>query len=217
MVSDTQHHWDVVYARRAANELSWFEGFPSRSLDLITAARLDPGSAVIDVGGGASTLVDELLARDFTDLTVLDVSEKVLAKVGARLGVRRPLVTLIRQDVTKFQPTRPYALWHDRAVFHFLTSGADRERYRNALIGATKAGSHVIIATFGPEGPTRCSGLDTRRYDATTLAAELGSDFDLRNFLIDTHPTPAGVQQQFLYTHFVRRQGQAAFQYRPGS
>jgi SAM-dependent methyltransferase len=205
MVSDTQHHWDVVYGRRAANELSWFEGCPTRSLDMITAARLDSRSAVIDVGGGASTLVDELLERGFTDLTLLDVSEDVLAKVDARLGDQRRLVALLQEDITAFQPARKYALWHDRAVFHFLTSGTDRERYRNALLGATKPGSHVIIATFGPEGPTRCSGLDTRRYDATTLAAELGSDFDLRNFSIDFHPTPAGVQQQFLYTHFLRR------------
>jgi hypothetical protein len=205
MVSDKQHHWDVVYGRRAANELSWFEGCPTRSLDMITATSLDSRAAVIDIGGGASTLVDELLTRGFADLTVLDVSEEVLAKVGARLGDRRRFVTLLQEDITTFQPARKYALWHDRAVFHFLTSGADRERYRNALLGATQPGSHVIIATFGPEGPTRCSGLDTRRYDAATLAAELGSDFALRSSSIDFHPTPAGVQQQFLYTHFVRR------------
>jgi hypothetical protein len=205
MVSDTQHHWDVVYGRRAANELSWFEGYPSHSLDLITTARLDSRSAVIDVGGGASTLVDELLTRGILDLTVLDVSAAVLAKVSERLGEQRRHVTLVHQDITSFQPARKYALWHDRAVFHFLTSGADRDRYRNALVGATQSGSHVIIATFGPEGPTRCSGLDTRRYDATSLAAEVGSYFELRNSLIDIHPTPAGVQQQFLYAYFVRR------------
>jgi hypothetical protein len=150
-------------------------------------------------------LVDELLARDFTDLTVLDVSEEVLCKVSARLGDRRRHVSLIHQDITSFRPIRTYALWHDRAVFHFLTNGADRERYRNALLGATKSGSHVIIATFGPQGPTRCSGLDTCRYDATALAAEMGIDFELMSSLLDIHPTPAGVQQQFLYAHFVRR------------
>jgi hypothetical protein len=172
---------------------------------MIGAAGVDRTAAVIDVGGGASTLVDELLTRGFTDLTVLDISEEVPAKVSTRLGARRRDVTLMRQDVTTFRPIHPYALWHDRAVFHFLTSEADRERYRSALLGATRPGSHVIIATFGPEGPTRCSGLDTRRYDVTALAAEVGSDFEPSNSLLDIHPTPAGPQQQFLYARFVRR------------
>jgi 16S rRNA A1518/A1519 N6-dimethyltransferase RsmA/KsgA/DIM1 with predicted DNA glycosylase/AP lyase activity len=111
VITETQHHWDIVYGRRAANELIWFEGSPSRSLNLITAMSLDPGSPVFDVGGGASTLVDELLARAFTELTVLDVPEKVLAKVGARLGEQRRFVTLMQKDVTTFQPARQCALW----------------------------------------------------------------------------------------------------------
>jgi len=203
-IPDATSHWNLAYQGRGATGVSWHREHLEVSLELLKRAGLNPDSAVIDIGGGASTLVDELLTRGFADLTVLDVSEEVLAKVGARLGDRRRFVTLLQEDITTFQPARKYALWHDRAVFHFLTSGADRERYRNALLGATQPGSHVIIATFGPEGPTRCSGLDTRRYDAATLAAELGSDFDLRSSSIDFHPTPAGVQQQFLYTHFVR-------------
>lgn len=205
MTPDMRNHWDSVYGRRAANELSWFEGRPSRSLDMIAVTEVSPASAVIDVGGGASTLVDELLARDFTDLTVLDVSEEVLAKVGARLGERQRHVTLLQHDITTFRPVNRYALWHDRAVFHFLTIAADRTRYRDVLREATMLGSHVIIATFGPEGPTRCSGLETLRYDASTLAAELGSGFELANSSIDSHTTPSGVRQQFLHTHFVRR------------
>lgn len=172
---------------------------------MIEAAAVDRLSAVIDVGGGASTLVDELIRRGFSDLTVLDVSDEVLAKVSSRLGEQRRHVTLIQQDITTFQPTHKYALWHDRAVFHFLTLAADRELYRQALLAATMPGSQVIIATFGPEGPMRCSGLDTMRYDARTLASELGADLELTNSSIEIHPTPAGVQQQFLYAHFVRR------------
>jgi hypothetical protein len=201
-----RNHWDEVYGRRAANELSWFEGRPSRSLEMIAATGVDPAAALIDVGGGASTLVDELLAKAFSDVTVLDVSKEVLAKVSVRLGERHPHVALIQQDITSFRPSRHYALWHDRAVFHFLTSAADRQRYREALLGAAIPGSHVIIATFGPEGPTRCSGLDTLRYDARALAEELGTDFELVKSVIDTHATPSGAQQQFLYTHFVRRE-----------
>ena len=202
---DRQLHWDGVYGRRAPNELSWFEGRPTRSLDMIEAASIDRMSAVIDVGGGASTLVDELITRGFSDLTVLDVSDEVLTKVSARLGELRRHVTLIQQDITSFQPTRKYALWHDRAVFHFLTLAADRDLYRQALLAATLPGSQVIVATFGPEGPTRCSGLDTMRYDARALASEFGANLELANSSIEFHPTPAGVQQQFLYTHFVRR------------
>lgn len=172
---------------------------------MIEAGGVDRASAVIDVGGGASTLVDELITRGFSDLAVLDVSDEVLAKVGTRLGEQRCHVTLIQQDITSFQPTRKYALWHDRAVFHFLTLAADRELYRQALLAATIPGSQVIIATFGPDGPMRCSGLDTMRYDARTLAAEFGADFALTNSLIEIHPAPAGVQQQFLYAHFARR------------
>lgn len=203
--SSTQLHWDDVYSRRAPNELSWFENRPTQSLDMIEAGGVDRASAVIDVGGGASTLVDELITRGFTDLTVLDVSEEVIARVRERLGDQRRLVTLIQQDITSFRPERTYALWHDRAVFHFLTMAMDRDLYREALLAATIPGSQAIIATFGPEGPTRCSGLDTLRYDARTLAADFGPDFELTKSLIESHTTPAGVRQQFLYTHFVRR------------
>jgi hypothetical protein len=203
--SDDRQHWDEVYGRRAVDEVSWFEPVPRHSLELILATGIDPAAAVIDVGGGASTLVDELLTRKFTDLTVLDISGQVLAKVALRLGEKHENVELIRGDVTAFQPMCHYALWHDRAVFHFLLSAAQRQSYRDGLLRATKPGSHVIIATFGPEGPTRCSGLPTARYDAATLAAELGSGVELARSFVETHVTPAGARQQFLYTHFVRR------------
>jgi hypothetical protein len=203
--TDIRQHWDEVYGRRAVDEVSWFEPVPKRSLELIVATGVAPDAVVIDVGGGASTLVDELLARNFTDLTLVDISGEVLAKVTLRLGAKREPVELMRQDVTTFQPERCYAVWHDRAVFHFLLNAAHRQSYRRGLLRGTQPGSHVIIATFGPEGPTRCSGLDTARYDAATLASELGHDFTLASSCVETHVTPTGAQQQFLYTHFVRR------------
>ena len=202
---ETRAHWDEVYSRRPADQVSWFEPVPRQSLDWITETGVAPDAPIIDVGGGASTLVDELIVRGFNDLTVLDISGEVLKKVESRLGEKRRLVQLIASDVTRFNPSRTYALWHDRAVFHFLTVESKRRQYRDALLGATHAGSHVIISTFGPEGPTKCSGLVTARYDAMQLAAELGSSFELQRSSVDLHTTPAGVQQQFLHAHFSRR------------
>ena len=197
-------HWDGVYSRLAANDVSWYEAQPARSLEAIGAARLAPQSAIIDVGAGASTLADELLERGFTDITLLDLSAEVLAAVRQRMGERSCHVQFRQQDVTSFRPSRPYALWHDRAVFHFLTAAQDRARYRDALIEGTLPGSHVLIATFGPQGPLRCSGLETCRYDATSLSKELGAQFRLLDSVVDTHVTPGGNQQQFLHAHFLR-------------
>jgi hypothetical protein len=171
---------------------------------MIDAAAVPLTAPIIDVGGGASLLVDRLLARGHTDVTVLDLSGEVLAEVDARLGTLRRHVTLLEQDVRTFSPTRRYALWHDRAVFHFLTAAADRARYRRAVLAATSPGSHAIIATFGPQGPVRCSGLDTCRYDADSLAKELGAPFQLSESLLSEHLTPTGTRQQFLYARFAR-------------
>jgi hypothetical protein len=204
---DSRQHWDAVYGRRAATEVSWYEAEPAHSLELIAAAGLAPAAPIIDVGGGASLLVDRLLARGHTDVTVLDLSGEVLVQVGARLGALRQYVTLIEQDIRTFSPARSYALWHDRAVFHFLTDAADRARYRSALLAATAPGSHIIIATFGPQGPARCSGLNTCRYDADSLASELGSHFRLSESHLLEHVTPTGTRQQFLYARIVRTPG----------
>lgn len=197
-------HWDNVYSQRPADQVSWYEPAPEQSLAWIQATGIPASAAVIDVGGGASTLVDELLARGFRDVTVLDISAEVLGKVAQRLGDRAQSVTLLPQDITTFRSSRRYALWHDRAVFHFMTDEAGRRAYREALLLATEPGSHVILSTFGPEGPTRCSGLDTARYDAAGLANALGKEFRLQRSAVDFHTTPAGVAQQFLHAHFVR-------------
>jgi hypothetical protein len=197
-------HWDGVYSRRPADQVSWYEAIPARSLGWILATNIPASAAVIDVGGGASTLVDELLARGFSDITVLDISAEVLGKVAQRLGDRGKTVTLLPQDITTFRANRRYALWHDRAVFHFMTDEARRCAYREALLLATQPGSRVILSTFGPEGPTRCSGLETARYDAAKLAEVLGKEFRLLRSVTDLHVTPTGVSQQFLRTDFVR-------------
>jgi hypothetical protein len=199
-----QSHWDAVYERKAATEVSWYEPRPEKSLELIRAAGIRPADPIIDVGAGASLLADELLGAGYTDLTVLDVSACALDRLRDRLGAAASSVTLVHQDVTAFQPGRRYALWHDRAVFHFLVQREDRERYVNALRRGVDAGGHVVMATFGPAGPQRCSGLPVVRYDAAGLAAELGAEFELAASSLVVHQTPSHAQQQFLYCSFNR-------------
>ena len=202
---ESRTHWDGVYTQRALDKVSWYEATPARSLEWIAATGVAPEAALIDVGGGASTLVDELLARGHTDITVLDVSGEVLSLVAERLGERRRFVELIAQDVTTFRPARTYSLWHDRAVFHFMTDEPRRRGYLEALLAGTDPGSHVILSTFGPEGPSRCSGLPTARYDAEGLATVLGRSFRLMRSALEVHTTPGGATQQFLHTHFIRK------------
>lgn len=206
MMDSTQAHWDKAYGSRAVTEVSWYEARPEKSLELIRATGVKPTAAIVDVGAGGSVLVDELLEAGFRDVTVLDISAEALRKLRARLGVRTSLVTLLHEDVTAFQPTRPYAVWHDRAVFHFMVERAERKRYINALCRALLPNGHLIIATFGPSGPERCSGLPVMRYSAPALAAELGSGFTLVDSSLAMHRTPKGVEQQFLYSRFARKQ-----------
>ncbi|MBS0579842.1 MAG: class I SAM-dependent methyltransferase [Proteobacteria bacterium] len=198
-------HWDGVYERRASDSVSWYEPVPAHSLEFIAEARIPTTAPLIDIGAGASRLVDHLLDLGYLDLTVMDVSEKALEVVRRRLGDRHGSVSFLRQDVTSFRPARQYALWHDRAVFHFLTHPAARNRYVDALTEATAPGGSVVMATFGPDGPPRCSNLAVSRYDAASLAAELGDAFQVVRSIITTHVTPGGANQQFLYALFTRR------------
>jgi len=209
MTESKQTHWDTVYGTKAVTDVSWYEARPVRSLEIIQTTGLAPTDPIIDVGGGASFLAEELLTLGYRDVTVLDLSAEVLQKLRERLGVRAAAVTLLQQDVTTFQPTRQYALWHDRAVFHFLVQREDREGYIRALRQGLRPDGHLIIATFGPAGPERCSGLPIVRYDAQALAAEFGSDFKLIASSLAVHLTPWGAEQQFLYCRFDR-QPQAA-------
>ena len=202
MTNATKAHWDGVYGRRALNDVSWYEAEPTRSLELIRASGVGRDAAIIDVGGGASFLVDRLLSEGYRDLTVLDISSEVLRKLRDRLGPSAEHVTLLQADVTEFQSTHRFALWHDRAVFHFLVDPRDRARYVTCLKRALQIGGHVIIATFGPEGPERCSGLPVQRYEAESIARELGADFTPVESFLDVHHTPSGASQQFLFARF---------------
>lgn len=203
-VSDRESHWESIYATRNAHEVSWYQIRPDTSLRLIAELGIGPGDAVIDIGGGASSLVDHLLELGFGDLTVLDISSAALAAVQARLGARAEAVRWLAGDITRLKPQGPFRLWHDRAVFHFLTEAADRQAYVTTLAAALPVGSHAIIATFAEDGPERCSNLPVRRYRPEQLAAELGAGFTLVESLRETHVTPAQGQQKFVYCCFRR-------------
>ncbi|NNE47724.1 MAG: class I SAM-dependent methyltransferase [Rhodothermales bacterium] len=197
-----QSHWNRVYSTRSAEELSWFQEHPAVSIELIELASLGPSAAVIDVGGGDSLLVDWLLERGYEDLTVLDVSLAALERARRRLGNKGTSVDWVECDVTRWQPERVHDLWHDRAVFHFLTDAADRQRYIEVMERALRPGGRAIVATFSLEGPPKCSGLDVQRYSVETLAEELGGSFRLEGSREQLHQTPAGKSQAFIFTLF---------------
>ncbi len=202
-MSERRDHWERIYGAKAEDQVSWFERQPGRSLDLIRRA-VPASAAVIDVGGGASRLVDELMAVGYRDLTVLDLAEAALARSRQRLGTRADAVAWIAADVTAWAPPRCYDLWHDRAVFHFLTEPAERAAYCAALGAALRAGGSAVIATFAPSGPERCSGLPVVRYSPESLAAELGNGLVLEETAAETHRTPSGVEQDFQFSRFRR-------------
>lgn len=205
MSETRKQHWEGLYASKAPDEVSWYQQMPEQSLNLIEATGTRHDEAVIDVGGGASTLVDHLLGRGFRDVTILDLSAAALAHARKRLGDRADSVIWIEGDVTEFKAPRAYALWHDRAVFHFLTDYGDRQRYVDAVKAALRDRGHLVLSTFGPEGPKRCSGLQIQRYGLERLDEWFGDDFDLRGDALEEHKTPAGKTQQFLYTWWQRR------------
>lgn len=192
-------HWEAIYRERPPEAVSWYQAEPALSLALIEAAGTGPQSRLVDVGGGASRLVDRLLDRGWRDVTVLDIADSALQAARERLGVRAAAVTWVVADVRGYRPRRPFDVWHDRAVFHFLTDAADRERYRETLEGALAPGGHAVIATFAPEGPERCSGLPVARYDGERLVATLGPAFRLLEERAEAHYTPAGRPQAFRY------------------
>ena len=195
-------HWERVYASHSPDAVSWYQPHATLSLDLIRRIAAGPGTRIIDVGAGASTLVDDLLASGFTDLTVLDISAAALRLAQQRLGTLAARVHWIPGDITTV-PLEPgaYAIWHDRAVFHFLTEPADRAAYVAQVRRAVRPGGHVIVAAFGPEGPTQCSGLPVVRYAPGALHAEFGGHFELVDHLSEAHRTPGGAIQQFVYCH----------------
>jgi SAM-dependent methyltransferase len=198
----SQEHWERIYATKAPDQVSWYCAHLSASLELIERAPVSRASAIIDVGGGESTLVDDLIARGFDDITLLDISHTAIDATRKRLGDKADRVRWVAGDITKveFEQSR-FDLWHDRAVFHFLTGTDDRIAYVRQVARAVKPGGHVIIGTFGPEGPTRCSGLEVVRYDAESLHGEFGARFRLLESSRQLHQTPFGTMQQFLYCY----------------
>lgn len=197
---EAKNHWDTVYRTKAPDAVSWYRAHLERSLALIRRAAPDPSAAIIDIGAGESTLVDDLLAGGYRDITVLDISPAAIEVAKQRLGARAQDVTWLAADITETSlPAERYDVWHDRAVFHFLTGAEQREAYVRQVRRAMKPGGHVIVATFGPEGPEKCSGLDVVRYDADTLHGEFGPRFRLVEHATELHQTPFGTTQQFLY------------------
>lgn len=204
---DRKRHWEEVYETKAVNKVSWFREHLDRSLTLIEAAGLDLNARIIDVGGGASTLVDDLLARGYKNLSVLDISAAALESSKRRLGPLAGGAEFIAADITQtVLPERAFDLWHDRAVFHFLTSDEDRGRYVDNLKRSLKPTGHLVIATFADDGPLKCSGLDVERYDQEKLVGTLGSGFELAEHVRETHQTPFETTQSFLYARFVRKE-----------
>lgn len=199
MSSERSHHWRKVYTDKPPEDVSWYQATPTQSLAAMERFGALPSQALIDIGGGASTLVDALLARGWNDLTVLDIAAPALAAAQARLGAVADMVTWIAADITEWQPPRRYDIWHDRAVFHFLTEPGQRAAYIRALHTGLAPGGLIIIATFAPDGPEKCSGLPVERYDAEKLAAVLGAQFRLEASWRDTHLTPWGSEQSFTW------------------
>jgi 2-polyprenyl-3-methyl-5-hydroxy-6-metoxy-1,4-benzoquinol methylase len=201
----SRSHWDNVYVTKAETAVSWFQPHSIRSLELIDSASPDREASVIDVGGGAATLVDDLLARGFGDVTVLDIAEPALDRSKVRLGSAGDRVGWIVADITQWKPARTWDIWHDRAVFHFLTERAQQDAYIAALTAGTAPGATVVMATFALDGPDKCSGLPVQRYSPETLASRLGLAFALTAHANETHKTPWGSEQRFSYTVLKRQ------------
>jgi SAM-dependent methyltransferase len=201
---DRKQHWEHVFETRGQEEVSWFEALPEMSLRLLEAAGLNANTCVLDVGGGDSRLVDHLAARGLDCLAVLDVSGAALARARMRLGVRAAIPTWLEADVAGEWTLKPMDIWHDRAVFHFLASADDRQRYRLHLLQTLKPGGSAIVATFSLDGPDRCSGLPVQRYSPDTLAAQLGPELAIIEALPYIHTTPWGSRQSFVYCRFER-------------
>lgn len=198
----SKEHWEKIYRSKGPKEVSWFRPHLERSIEFLEATNLGHGAAVIDIGGGASTFVDDLLDRGYGSLTVLDLSQTALDAARARLGKRASRVRWICADVTDASlEAAAYDFWHDRAVFHFLRDRLARERYVATVRRSLKHGGHVVVATFGPHGPEKCSGLEVMRYSPEELHAEFGSEFTRLASATEIHLTPWGTEQEFVYCY----------------
>jgi ubiquinone/menaquinone biosynthesis C-methylase UbiE len=203
---ELKSHWEHIYETKNSAQVSWYKPHLDLSFQMIEGTGMDKSARIIEVGGGASTLVDDLLANGYQNLTVLDISAASMQVAQKRLGEQANRVTWLEADITQIGlPENNYDIWHDRAVFHFLTNAQDRQQYINTVRRSLKAGGHLIMATFAPDGPTQCSGLDVVRYSPDSLHDEFGSDFELVESLQETHPTPFGTEQKFIYCYCRKR------------
>jgi len=199
---DKKTHWEHIYETKAPTQVSWYQEHAQYSLQFIQNTGVPKTGHIIDIGGGASALVNDLLAAGFENISVLDVSATALQLARQRLGARTADVHWIEADITQADlPREAYDVWHDRAVFHFLTQPADRRRYIDAVHHAVRKGGHVILATFAPDGPDHCSGLEVVRYSAESLHDEFGEGFELTDSARETHHTPFGTDQKFIYCY----------------
>ena len=203
-MEDAKRHWDAVYTTKGERDVSWFEAFPTVSLQMLEAAGVTPESCVLDVGGGDSRLVDVLAARGLTCLAVLDVSNAALERARLRIGDLASSITWLDADVASDWSLKPMDVWHDRAVFHFLTVPTDRASYCTHLRQTLKVGGTAIVATFALDGPDHCSGLPVMRYSPESLVRELGEDFELIESRPHVHYTPWGLAQSFQYSRLLR-------------
>ena len=199
---NTKTHWEDIYESKAPTQVSWYQEHAQFSLQYIQNTGIRKTGHIIDVGGGTSTLVDDLIGDGFQHISVLDVSGAALRLTQQRLGAQANHVKWIEADITQADlPHQAYDLWHDRAVFHFLTQAEDRQRYVEAVRHSVRKGGHVIVATFAPDGPERCSGLEVVRYSPKGLHSEFGHGFEVVDSARETHHTPFGTEQRFIYCY----------------
>lgn len=199
---ENKEHWEHIYHTKESERVSWYQIHPNLSLQYIQNTGIPKSAHIIDVGGGASVLVDHLLKDGFENVTVLDISLEALEIAKHRLGERSKLAAWMEADITKINlPKHQYDLWHDRAVFHFLTKPQDRQRYVGLVKEAVKPGGHIIVATFASDGPESCSGLEVSRYNPQSLHNEFGAAFDLLDSTHEEHQTPFGIEQKFIYCY----------------
>ena len=198
-------HWERVYQKHSSDEVGWYQRYPESSLNLIHNTRVGTESSIIDIGGGTSKLSECLLDQGYTQLSVLDISGKSLEKAKSQLGEESNRIKWIEADVTKHPFNEQYDVWHDRAVFHFLSEAEERKGYLNSLDQALRLNGHLIIATFGLDAPPKCSGLSIVRYSPESLQKELGNNFNLMESFLENHVTPSGVTQNFIYCRFIKQ------------
>ena len=201
--SDRKMHWQQTYSGKSPRSVSWYQPASTASLQLISDTGIAKNAPIIDVGGGASVLVDQLIARGYARISVLDISEQALQHARARLAQNAAQVNWIVEDVLNFTAAHPFELWHDRALFHFFTDPEEQDRYVEILNKSLSPGAHVLIATFAIDGPLKCSGLDTMRYDAPSLGTRLGGRFEHQCSMNEMHITPWGGAQAFTYFWFT--------------